>query len=240
METIGGKLMEWNYQGDRGPENWKTICSAFYQAETESLQSPIALDDDQIKLTISEQSLAFNYHKTAFETSFFNHTVHLAPKTNESVNTVIFNHKKYFLEDLHFHLPSEHVINHESFPLEFHLVHRSVKNELLVVAVTVLPSERPMNTVFAAVDERALNPRVVERGLTVPIELKRLLPKNKQFYHYSGSLTTPPTSGPVDWIVFRHQNYMRQGLLRAFKRNIGKTNRPLQPINDRPIYASKN
>lgn len=232
--------MEWNYQGDRGPDNWKTICSAFYQAETESLQSPIALDDEHINLTISEQSLTFNYNKTAFETSFFNHTVHLAPKTNEKINTVTFNHKKYFLEDLHFHLPSEHEINQESFPLEFHLVHRSVINELLVVAVTVLPSERPMNTVLAAVDERALNPRVVKRGLTVPIELERMLPENKQFYHYTGSLTTPPTSGPVDWIVFRHQNYMRQGLLQAFKRSVGKTNRPLQPIMDRPVYLSKN
>ena len=231
--------MEWNYQGDRGPDNWKTICSAFYQAETESLQSPIALDDDQITSTISQQSLIFNYNKTLFESSFFTHTVHLSPKTNEKLNTVIFNHKRYFLEDLHFHLPSEHEINHESFPLEFHLVHRSVKNELLVVGVTVLPSERPMNTLFAAVDERALQPRVAGRGLTVPIELTRLLPENKQFFHYAGSLTTPPTSGPVDWIVFRHQTFMRQGLLQAFKNTIGKTNRPLQPIMNRPIFLSK-
>lgn len=230
--------MEWNYQGDRGPDNWKTICSAFYQAETESLQSPIALDEDQITSTISQQSLIFNYNKTLFESSFFTHTVHLSPKTNEKLNTVIFDHKRYFLEDLHFHLPSEHEINQESFPLELHLVHRSAKNELLVVGVTVLPSERPMNTLFAAVDERALQPRVAGRGLTVPIELTRLLPENKQFFHYAGSLTTPPTSGPVDWIVFRHQTFMRQGLLQAFKRTIGKTNRPLQPIMDRPIYLS--
>lgn len=175
-----------------------------------------------------------------FESSFFNHTVHLSPKTNEKLNTVIFDHKRYFLEDLHFHLPSEHEINHESFPLEFHLVHRSVKNELLVVGVTVLPSERPMNTVFAAVDERALHPRVAGRGLTVPIELTRLLPENKQFYHYTGSLTTPPTLGPVEWIVFSQQTFMRQGLLQAFKKTVGKTNRPLQLIMNRPIYLSNN
>lgn len=238
METLGGKQMEWNYQGDRGPDNWKTICSAFYQAETECLQSPIALDDDQANLTISQYALRFDYKRTLFESSFFNHTVHLSPKTNEKVNFVTFNHKKYFLEDLHFHLPSEHEINQESFPLEFHLVHRSVKNELLVVGVTVLPSERPMNTTLAAIDERALHPRIAGRGLTVPIELSRLLPEKKQFYHYTGSLTTPPTSGPIEWIVFRHQTYMRQGLLQAFKRNVGKTNRPLQPRSGRPIYLS--
>ncbi|MER2175737.1 MAG: carbonic anhydrase family protein, partial [Carnobacterium sp.] len=75
-------------------------------------------------------------------------------------------------------------------------------------------------------------------GLSVPIDLDRLLPENKQFYHYTGSLTTPPTSGPVEWIVFRQQSFMRQGLLQAFKKNIGKTNRPLQPIKNRPIYLS--
>lgn len=88
--------MEWNYQGDRGPDNWKTICSAFYQAETESLQSPIALDDNQTNLTSSQHSLRFDYNRTLFESSFFNHTVHLSPKTNEKVNFVTFNHKKYF------------------------------------------------------------------------------------------------------------------------------------------------
>lgn len=60
-------------------------------------------------------------------------------------------------------------------------MHRSVKNDLLVVGVTVLPSERPMNTVLAAIDEKALHPRIAERGLTVPIELKRLLPEKNSF-----------------------------------------------------------
>lgn len=235
MGALGGKLMEWNYEGDRGPDKWKNICSAFYQAETGSLQSPIALNDDPQLLSISQDLLTFNYSKTVFETSFFNHTVHLSPKTKEKTNIIEFNHKKYFLEDLHFHFPSEHEINQKSFPLEFHLVHRSVHNELLVVGVTVLPSERPINTTLAALDDKALN---AGGGLSVPIDLDRLLPENKQFYHYTGSLTTPPTSGPVEWIVFRQQSFMRQGLLQAFKKNIGKTNRPLQPIKNRPIYLS--
>ncbi|ALV21238.1 carbonic anhydrase family protein [Carnobacterium antarcticum] len=231
--------MDWYYEGERGPEHWKDICQAFKTAEEGSLQSPIQLSEKEVTDKISQQSLTIRYHTTRFETSFFNHTVHLRPLSGGELNSIFFNHKRYILEDLHFHLPSEHEINHESFPLELHLVHRSRENELLVLGITVLPNKEPANPEMARMDSLALNPRISGRGLEVPIDLANILPAKQQFFHYSGSLTTPPTSGPVDWIVFRHQAYMRKGLLQAFKENVGKTNRPLQPAANRPIFLSK-
>ncbi|MGX7418720.1 carbonic anhydrase [Carnobacterium gallinarum] len=231
--------MDWDYTGARGPEHWKDICDIFKEAEEGSLQSPISLKQTEISSYIHAGLLQFDYHQTTFETSYYNHTLHLAPIAKEKVNHVVFNHKRYVLEDIHFHLPSEHLIDDQSFPLEFHLVHRSPKNELLVIGVMAEPTTIPLNEKMANLDKKALNPRISARGLLVPIDLMNLLPYNLDYFHYSGSLTTPPTSGPVNWIVFQFPVYMRQGLLKAFKEQIGQTNRPVQPRKNRPIYLSK-
>lgn len=231
--------MDWYYEGERKPENWKNICEAFKKAENESLQSPIQLSEQNAKKIHDQKTMNTRYHLTNFETSFFNHTVHLTPLSGEEVNILFFNHKRYVLDDIHFHLPSEHQINHESFPLEMHLVHRSKDNDLLVLAITVIPNKEPANLEKSRLDSLALNPRVSGRGLLVPVDVAKLLPIKKQFFHYTGSLTTPPTIGPVNWIVFKNQTYMRKGLLQAFKENVGKTNRPLQPLGNRTIYLSE-
>ena len=230
--------MDWYYEGERKPENWKYICEAFKKAESESLQSPIQLCEQNATKIHNQKQFRTRYHLTNFETSFFNHTIHLAPLPNEKVNVLFFDHKRYILDDIHFHLPSEHQINHESYPLEMHLVHRSKDNELLVLAITVIPNKEPANLEKFRIDSLALNPRVSGRGLLVPIDVAKLLPIKKQFFHYSGSLTTPPTIGPVEWVVFKNQTYMRKGLLQAFKENVGKTNRPLQPLKNRSVYLS--
>ena len=231
--------MDWYYQGDRGPEKWKDICAIFKEAEEGSLQSPICLNQKDVTNWIASGLLQFDYHPTTFETSYYNHTLHLAPIANERINHVVFNHKRYVLEDIHFHLPSEHLIDEKSFPLEFHMVHRSPKNELLVIGIMAEPTMVPLNEKMANLDRKALNPRNSARGLLVPIDLIQLLPDELGFFHYSGSLTTPPTSGPVNWVVFKSPVYMRQGLLEAFKEQIGKTNRPVQPRKNRLIYLSK-
>lgn len=232
--------MDWNYEGEKGPENWGAICPAFKEAEDGSLQSPVPLKDTLATDKISKRMLSVSYTKTVFESSFFNHTVHLNPIAGEKVNSVFFNHKKYSLEDIHFHLPSEHEINDQSFPIEVHLVHRSQINELLVLGVMMLPNDkRPINLQMAKIDKKALNPSISRKGLHVPIDVERLLPDQQQFFHYTGSLTTPPTIGPVEWIVFKYPGYMRQGLLQAFQETIGKTNRPLQSVAGRKIYLSK-
>ncbi|MCA9766642.1 MAG: carbonic anhydrase family protein, partial [Carnobacterium sp.] len=217
---------------------WKNICKAFEKAENTSLQSPIQLCEKTTEEFTYDKPFATRYQFTQFETSFFNHTVHLTPLASEELNVLFFDHKKYVLDDIHFHLPSEHQINHESFPLEMHLVHRSKDNELLVLGITVLPNKEPANFEKSRLDSLALNPRVSGRGLIVPVDVAKLLPSKKQFFHYTGSLTTPPTIGPVNWIVFKNQTYMRKGLLQAFKENIGKTNRPLQPLGNRVVYLS--
>ena len=216
--------MDWYYEGERNPENWKNICEAFKKAENDSLQSPIQLCEKNAEKIHYHKTMNTRYHLTNFETSFFNHTVHLTPLSGQEVN---------------FHLPSEHQINHESFPLEMHLVHRSKDNDLLVLAITVIPNKEPANLEKSRLDSLALNPRISGRGLLVPVDVAKLLPIKKQFFHYTGSLTTPPTIGPVNWIVFKNQTYMRKGLLQAFKENVGKTNRPLQPLGNRTIYLSE-
>ena len=239
MCILGGMILDWFYEeGPRGPENWKNICAIFHKAENESLQSPINLKEEEVTAEMDGNLLAFDYHATNFRSSFFNHTVHLNPVAGEKINHVVFNHKRYTLEDIHFHLPSEHLINSQQFPLEMHLVHRSAKNELLVIGVVAEPTQVPLNKKLAKIDNIALNPRNAARGIVVPILLNQLLPEKRTFFNYSGSLTTPPTEGPVEWLVFKMPVYMRQGLLKAFEEQIGKTNRPVQERKGRPIYLA--
>lgn len=229
--------MEWNYSGEDGPECWSGLCPDFQLAEADvSLQSPIPLSQtDAYKKGTTNEALTFFGKRMKFKTDFFNHTIHLSPLENQEQASVEFKQKRYVLEDIHAHLPSEHVIDGNSFDLEIHFVHRSAKNELLVVGIMVQSKMSKIKEYLMNGFEELLHEEELKQHHILELNLEHLKPEDKSFFYYSGSLTTPPTRGPVQWVVMKNAITLPVELITAFRATIGKTNRPLQATNGRAV-----
>ena len=136
------------------------------------------------------------------------------------------------MTDIHFHLPSEHIINGKQEDIEFHFVHMNSKKENLVVGVMYqlmvqegwLYNQENGESWNLEKHEHWVNPDV-------------FFPEQKSHFHYIGSLTTPPTSGPIQWFVMDHVGKLNQEFLLPFDGQYARpNNRPIQPLNGREIY----
>ena len=105
----------------------------------------------------------------------------------------------FTLQQFHFHAPSENEIDGKQFPLEAHFVYKDKNGALAVLAQMFQQGKsnpqlaKAWQQIPTAVDQTAV--------LNKPLDIKALLPKQFNFYRFSGSLTTPPCSEGVRWIV---------------------------------------
>lgn len=220
--------VEWGYTGERGPEHWAELCDWFAKGAAFELQSPIPLTTCEPAKDQSD-TIAFHYQKQRFTDKEFKNTIHLVPY--DQLSCVEFKGQKYYLTDIHFHMPSEHLINGNQEDIEFHFVHMNAKKENLVVGVMFQ----------LTTDEGWLYDR--GNGDSWDVEKHEhwtnplvLFPEQKSHYHYVGSLTTPPTSGPIQWFVMDQVQKLNKDFLIPFKGQYAQpNNRPLQPLKNRPI-----
>ncbi|TLG81323.1 hypothetical protein FE258_02250 [Vagococcus zengguangii] len=218
----------WDYsQSDKGPENWHQLCPEFSVAAEDKWQSPIGLSKEIITKKAPNE-LIFHYHEDEFTLRHDNYTLQLDSVTNQSY--LIYKGEHYFLKNLHFHIPSEHVLNNRPSDLEFHFVHRNERDELLVLAI-----------LFDVTDEKeAILARVLyeQDRLFVKFDFTPFTESQPTYYHYQGSLTTPPTIGQVTWLVIDDRRVISTRGFSLLKSTItsASNNRPLQPINNREIY----
>lgn len=223
--------VEWSYEGANGPENWHTLCDWFAKGATFPMQSPINLVHAEIsqKNVVSEQ-LTFHYKSELFTEKEFKNTIHFVPFNTESY--VIYQGVEYYLTDIHFHRPSEHIIDGEYQDMEFHLVHTSAQQKNLVVGV------------LCTFDQEGVDPQTMDPSSQWDyIEHKHFfspqffLPQQTAHFHYEGSLTTPPTMGPIPWFVFDTIQKINPSFLDEFHDEILEiNNRPIQDRQDRTIY----
>ncbi|WP_242589877.1 carbonic anhydrase family protein [Enterococcus sp. DIV0660C] len=220
--------VEWGYSGERGPENWASLCDWFAKGAEFSLQSPIPLVTCQ-EVSDVKETISFHYQCQKFTDKEFKNTIHLVPF--DQISYVEYQGEKFYLTDIHFHLPSEHIINGKHEDIEFHFVHTNHRQENLVVGVMYeLRSEdgwfydrNHEERWDLAAHEHWMNPVV-------------FFPEKKSHYHYVGSLTTPPTAGPIQWFVMDQVGQLNQEFLTPFEGQYAQpNNRPLQALNNRKI-----
>jgi carbonic anhydrase len=141
----------------------------------------------------------------------------------------------YNLLQFHWHTPSEHLIEGEEVPLEMHLVHQAADGALLVVGIFIKEGDRhrELDNIFADLPE--------EEGASVPVhkfKLKKLLPHDGESFRYSGSLTTPPFTEGVQWVVLAEPIEMSSEQIQAFMTLFPEGNsREVQPLNERTVLT---
>ena len=224
-------LSHWDYMGIEGPEHWGLLSEAYMTCEAGDRQSPINIETTQKPQ--SQQTLKFQYAPTRIFEVNNGHTIQVS---HESGCKADLNGRPYRLRQFHFHDPSEHHIDGKTFPMEMHLVHQNAEGQILVVAVL-------MET---GADEPVLTklwdwlPDQIEREVSLPLKtnIGAILPENPRFYSYSGSLTTPPCTEGVKWIVLKDPITIAQQDVEKFVEIIGYSARPVQPVGDRQIDES--
>lgn len=222
----------WSYGGETGPAAWGRLSPDFALCETGTMQSPINLADAS---TVPLPGPVFQYRAAPLEVANLGHTlqVNYAPGS-----TLVLGNDTYELVQFHFHTPAEHLLRGQHFPMAAHLVHRSAAGELAVVGVLI--REAAENAAVRAVWNRLPTTEgQVHRDPSAALSAEALLPRDRTNYRYPGSLTTPPCTEGVKWIVMAEPIEMSRAQIAAVRNIIHTTNRPIQPIGSRRLLLDQ-
>ena len=217
----------WTYEGEEGPAHWGELDPAYEMCGIGKNQSPIDIASP------SEQDLAnIAFHYQPSEVNILNngHTVQV---NYDAGSYIELDGIRYDVAQFHYHAPSEHEIDGELFPAELHLVHRSADGKLAVVGL--LLQEGSANAAFDPfINNLPAEPSDV-KDAGVKINAMDFLPSIQTTYRYSGSLTTPPCSEGVSWLVMTTPVELSSAQLSKLERLFERNNRPVQPLNDRSL-----
>ncbi|MFA5900060.1 MAG: carbonic anhydrase family protein [Hyphomicrobium sp.] len=219
----------WTYTGNEGPEHWGALSKDF-AACNGNQQSPV-----NITKAHKAENGALALKWTPFAPKVLNngHTIQAAAVPG---NVTTFAGKDYALQQVHFHHLSEHAIDGKHAPMEAHFVSQDKDGKLLVLGVLI--DEGTANSEIAKLWEVAPQ-SPGEAMATETIDFAKLVPTASKFYRYSGSLTTPPCSEIVDWVLFADPITASKEQIEAFAKLYPANNRPVQALHDRTIVLGR-
>lgn len=226
----GAGAVHWGYDGEHGPAGWASLKPEFGLCKTGQRQSPI---DIRGGLAVNLEPVKFNYQDSKFSVVDNGHTVQVQLQPG---NTIDIGGRKFELQQFHFHRPSEERIDGRQFEMSLHLVHKDEQGRLAVVAL--LFDEGPANAVVQDVWNNLPLERGDARPARLPLALTELLPDDRRYYTYMGSLTTPPCSEGVQWVVMRAPQSLTAEQIGIFSRIYPMNARPVQSASGRRILQS--
>jgi carbonic anhydrase len=226
----GEPAVHWSYEGDDGPEHWGDLSPDYNFCREGSNQSPVDLVAD---LHVELPELVFQYHGTALREVHDGHTIRVDIEPGSYLEIPELNVRSE-LKQAHFHSPSEHTVNGKYFAMEFHMVHIHHDGHITVVGLMIQEGEEtPLLTKLWSFMPEKEGERT-EAPLTV--FQSGVMPPTRNYFSYNGSLTTPPCSEGVRWVVLRDPLTASAEQIERFKARVGlSTNRPVQPRHSRLI-----
>lgn len=229
--TVASRASEsahWSYAGASGPAHWSELSSDFALCQSGQSQSPIDIID---AVDTELPPLSVDYQWQLGQVVHNGHAIQLSALPGSHIKV---REMQLELLQFHFHTPSENRIDGRSFPLELHFVHRNPEGELAVVAVLFENADGD-NPSLAQILETA-PPRKGERPATeLKLREDDLLPRDRSYFLYNGSLTTPPCSEGVRWFVLQSPRGASPKQVKAFAKLAGENARDPQPLHSRLI-----
>ena len=222
----------WSYGGRHGPAKWAEVDPDFATCKLGKVQSPI---DIRGAKAADLPAIQFNYKPSPLKVIDNGHTIQVnyAPGSFITVDGV-----RYELVQFHFHKPGEERINGQVFDMVVHLVHKDAQGKLAVVAVPLLRGKT--NPMIARLWKHMPHEKEHEATVdAVSINAADLLPANRRYFTFEGSLTTPPCSEGVRWFVLKQPVWISGPEIAAFAKLYPMNARPLQAANGREIKLSR-
>jgi len=226
-------LPHWAYDGENGPAKWGTLHESFKLATVGKNQSPIDIEKSILK---ENPSAGLELHYAMAPSSILNngHTIQLT----WSAGFIVYEGKTFYMMQAHFHTPSEHVLSGIRYPLELHLVHKNAENQLAVLGIFFEEGDASpfIAEFFDHIPEKAAAegelPKAIGDLDPFPLGIQ-----TSTFFKYDGSLTTPPCSEGVTWLVIPSSLKASSDQIAKIKAAIGKENsRPIQLLNEREVH----
>jgi len=199
------------------------------------LQSPINIITDSIPE--GHHQAIIRYQPSHEEISLLEHTIKVNYDNGSSIN---FYGNQYELQQFHFHTPAEHLIDGITYPMEMHLVHSitndSTKNNHYFVLAMLFKMSRTNEFLQEFIDNVPKNTKDIAHFRNKYFNLANLVKEElKDYYHYTGSLTTPPYTETVHWAVSSHILGASPDQIATVNLIEGNNARHIQSVNGRKI-----
>jgi len=235
-EAKSARPAHWSYEGPTGPGTWGELHAEYAACGQGQTQSPIDLpraptgSTTEVQLSYGPTGLAVAHTEHVDDIIDNGHTIQV---TVDEGSTMSVQGTTYHLRQFHFHSPSEHTVDGRAFPLEVHFVHQADDGRFAVLAALVEPGGKNAN--FAAVLAHLPSAKgETARPEGVVLHLGEALPAVAPATTYLGSLTTPPCTEGVSWVVLEGVHVTADDeQLRAFGARLGSNHRPVQPLYGR-------
>ena len=226
--SVDCSVFHWGYEEESGADHWAK-CSEECDGQS---QSPVDLTGAIQDNTLAP--LSVDYNDTPINLTNNGHTVEFE---YEPGSVLIFNGIQYELLQFHFHAESEHSVSGQLYPLEAHLVHKNVATGNLAV-VGLLFETGNENLFFQQFINHLPDEKDEHFQLDTLVNVAELLPQDRRYFTYTGSLTTPPCSEIVTWIVLKTPVEISNSQLQLFTNILHNNNRPIQPLHGRIVRES--
>lgn len=220
----------WTYEGEEGPENWGELDEAFALCSEGKGQSPIDVTGET---PVNLVNISFNYAESALNIFNNGHTIQV---NYDAGSSITYNETTYDLAQFHFHHPSEHTINGEPADMEIHFVHRSASGNLAVVGVMLMVGDE-VDADYDVVFDNLPTEKGEPQPTDLTVNAADLLPETQTYFTYSGSLTTPPCSEGVRWLLMTTPVMISAEQAEAFGGIFELNARPVQPLNMRDLLV---
>lgn len=223
-----GSKQHWSYEGHESPDHWAELSTDYKRCQSGHHQSPIDLHTKDNP--IGKQKLETFYHPTHTHIVNNGHTIEF---DMDQKNIIKIDGKEFELIQLHFHADSEHTVDSNHFPAEMHLVHKAKDGKLAVLGLLIdVGQSKTFDHIFDKI------PNIGEE-VKVDLHLEKFLPENRARFTYEGSLTTPPCTEGVKWIIFEKHIRVPQAQLMKFRSYYSHNFRPTQKTYDRQVQYIK-
>ena len=222
----GPAITRWTYDGDTGPDHWGQLGGAATTCATGTRQSPVDISGT---VPMQASKVTPNYNSVMATIQNTGKTVRIVPQSGGSLTV---DGDVYQLQYIEFHSPSEHSIGGHRATMESQFVHEDAAHHKLIVAVLydVGVADPMLGSLWTYLPS--------DPGQPVPlpdllINAQDLLPTTADFYTYAGSLTSPPCTEGVTWMVYSSPLSVSAEQADSFERLFGPNARPLQPAHER-------
>jgi carbonic anhydrase len=224
----------WSYQGKDGPMNWGKLDPAYRACKDGREQSPIDIRGAHLNKNLP--AIEFHYLAAALTLVNNGHTIQAQVHPG---SYVVWDGVRYDLEQFHFHHPSEEAVHGKLTDMDIHLVHRSTDGKLLVIAVRLAEEIGGPNATLTALWHHLPEQDGQSEQVADMINPGGLLPADRGYWTYMGSLTTPPCSKGVRWFVMEQELSVSRLQLQKFANIFRVNSRPLQDAHGRRIEANE-
>lgn len=220
----------WSYEGEGAPEHWSQLSDEYKTCQQGLNQSPINIDST---LKAHLHPLTLHYGQGPDVVINNGHTIQATVEPGAADN-ITLDGQSYLLQQFHFHAPSENTIHGKHAAMEMHLVHKNAAGEVAVVAVmfNVGVANPELDKLWSIMPQDADQDATLKTALNI----NKLVPADRTYWRFSGSLTTPPCSEGVTWLVMKHPLTLSASQLEKFTHVMHHdNNRPTQPLHGRVV-----